>query len=778
MALILSHPPPPPLPLPRHAHPLHPSLPPSPSLRRSSRISTRRQSSSSIPTPRPPLRLVLSSERPPSPIHPSARSTNGNSNSSRPRSRSRSRLPQKPLPSAPSPVRTGIKRKRPATDAIHPDAHTDADQCDLPRYELVLPSPSPSSRSLSPHAQTPRQLRYAKRQRLLSPFLSSSSSPDSPRPRLPAVDVSLPSQRPQDEHCSPSPPSEPEHAASPAEHSISDSSTLDALSTEEELSESDEDADPDAPVFTPLSRLPVSWRHRTPDSTDPVLWKTLCQERVEHLKTVYRDVFRAVIQAEADTYPTFHPQETTAEAQVAQNEGTVQFEHYTPPQYVDADGDSAMSEPAVTPSQSEDMDETEDDEDDEDEDDSELSESDADTPPPEYEHVMILDTPPAAAVPAPTPTPSPIALVAPHTTTPAHRHRLPRLASIRVYGLEPFPPASRNGVPFIGRGTPADRQRLADWAAPPQPLPFSLPLPLYVSPRSSMSPHASLSPEPMAWGPATGTATGVGEGSSPEPVFFTEDMIPQPPQPSPSLSSQGMTAEFGMNGMNANMTWLDPALRAESLSPSPSPSPAPPSFPSSSPSPSQTYTSFPSPFACPPPAFSSGEDMSPNSNLMMCGGGGMQLGPLSPTGTGCALHESFLECLQAPGCACAGPGFAAGLGNVVAGPNGPSEFPFFSSSLGPAQAQMAFAGVADGPGAMGTTVSTGMGMGAGASISGVMDAGVGAAIGMGVGASMSASAGVGATGGIAAVFPNQELAQFVRAHLVPAGSVTLSHALG
>ncbi|KAH9895777.1 hypothetical protein C8Q73DRAFT_451303 [Cubamyces lactineus] len=747
MALILSHPPPPSRQLPHaHAHAHLSSLPSSSSPRRSSRISLRRQSSPSpsVPTRRPPLRIVIPSDRPP------ARSTSGssNNNSSRPRSRSRSRLAQKPA-SAPSPVRAGVKRKRPATDAI-----LDADQCDLPRYELVLPS-----RSHSPLSQTPRQLRYAKRQRLLS------SSPHSPRPPLPAVDLpctEISSHRPQDVSSS-SPPSEPEHASSPAEHSLSGSSTLDALSTEEELSESDEDTDPDAPIFTPLSRLPVSWRHRTPDSTDPVLWKTLCQERVEHLKTVYRDVFRAVIQAEADIYPTFHPQATNATTLDAQDapaaEGTtpVQFELYTPSQYVDADGDSTMSQPAASqgPEGQGDMEGVEEDEEDEDEDDSELSESDADTPPPEYEHVMILDTPPAPT--------SSVALVAPHTTTPAHRHRLPRLSSIRVYGLEPFPPSSRNGVPFIGRGTPADRQRLADWAAPP--------LPLYVCPRPSLSPHASLSPEPMTWG---STMTTVDASSSPEPVYFTEDMIPQPPQPSPSLSGQGMTPEFGLNGMNANMTWLDPTLRAESLSPSPSPSPAPPSFPSSSSSSSslipQTYSSFPTPF-------SSGDGMScPASNLslMMGVGGGMQmLGALSPTGTGCALHESFLECLQAPGCACAGPGYAS-----AAGPTSPSEslplspFPFFSSPS-PAPSPMPFAGTLGGPGA-----TAGTDVGVGASMGGSVDIGVGAAMGTGMGMGSGASTGAGVGGGIAAVFPNEELAQFVRAHLVPAGSVTLSHALG
>ena len=148
----------------------------------------------------------------------------------------------------------------------------------------------------------------------------------------------------------------------------------------------------------------------------------------------------------------------------------------------------------------------------------------------------------------------------------------------------------------------------------------------------------------------------------------------------------------------------------------------------------------------------------------------MQLGALtaspspSPTGTGCALHESFLECLQAPGCACVAMA-------MVAGPGAP--FSFFSS---PPQS-VAFVGTGDAAGPMGA-----------AGVSGGADAGVGAAIGMGsmgtsitmgmMGMGASTGTGGGAGGGIAAVFPNQELAQFVRAHLVPAGSVTLSHALG
>ena len=49
--------------------------------------------------------------------------------------------------------------------------------------------------------------------------------------------------------------------------------------------------------------------------------------------------------------------------------------------------------------------------------------------------------------------------------------RLPPLASVPVYGLECVPEqTSRNGVPFMGRGTPADRARRAEWAAPAIPL--------------------------------------------------------------------------------------------------------------------------------------------------------------------------------------------------------------------------------------------------------------------------------------------------------------------
>lgn len=294
-------------------------------------------------------------------------------------------------------------------------------------------------------------------------------------------------------------------------------------------------------------------------------------------------------------------------------ETVTQFELYTPS--VDADGDTDMEAGSSS--------------DDDDDDDSDEDMEDIDEV--AYEQVLILDTPafPAANVP-----------------------RLPRLSSIRVSSLEPYPPSTRDGAAFLGRGTPADPSRLADWAAPALPL-------------------RSRTPSLPSW--------------SPEPPFFPPDMVTPPP-------AAAMPTDFSMNIGGAEMSWLDPTLHAQSASPSPSPMPA--VFPGAM------------------PVFDAG------SGFVF---DGMPMPPMdsaTPNPTGCALHGSFLECLRAPGCS--GPGLGAAPFYAPACPSFPTQTPALAA-----------------PGAELTPTFAAP----------------------------------------SAVFPNPELAQFVRSHLVP-GSVTLGNALG
>ncbi|KAI8977850.1 hypothetical protein BD414DRAFT_539095 [Trametes punicea] len=692
---------------PSRPRPRSPPLP-LPSLRRSSRISVRRQIS---PPPPPPQltdrnasihtsfpRIAPSLPSPPSPPRP--RPIRRDPSRLRSRTRGTSpRLPSKPLP-LPLPAadpqttpRAGTKRKRPAT--------LPSDHSAQPHYELVLAA-TPSTDGLY---QTPRQLRYAKRQRLLS---SHSHSP-----LLPSQDAALCSalHRPLS-HPDPAPVPTPQP---PDNQSLASQTTSEHVPSHLDLgSSSDTDGpeqtveDEDAPIFTPLSRLPVPWRTRPADSTDPTLWKSICQERVEHLKRVYRDIFRAVVHAEALAAQEAHAKAVASashqlrvqpelENAVAANpDPPTQFEHYTPPEHdVDADGDTTMEDASSSSEDSSDPDLDSDTDSDDDDSDSELD-SDADsidntTPPPSYEKVLILT--PAQPDGAPT------------------LPRLPRLSSIRVFGLDPHPPSTRDGVPFIGRGTPADRQRLADWAAPAPPLRLRTPSP---------------SPAPI-W--------------APEPLYFTQDMVPEPALPAadlPSSAEAGMRTAFGMDvldGAHPNgLSWLDPALRAESLSPSPTP--APTAFPDVPPSP-VAHFDIPAhvpvgfPFPSPPSAYAA----SPSP------------GPLSPTG--CALHESFLECLQAPGCA---------------GPTLGASPPFLFSSPSPSSSSSScLSSCPSSPPSPSSPLSTSFSppscVQSDASSEELFSP-----------PTLAPPASV--------AFPNQELAQFVRSHLSPGGSVTLGHALG
>lgn len=153
----------------------------------------------------------------------------------------------------PVPVRAGTKRKR---------LSSPSDQPDLPRYKLVL-----TESHSDDEAQTPRQLRYAKRQRLLV----SQSGNDVPTGPI--------------EQIAPRPCSFNDQENRPCVADTTPSSAEVATVSEAEKDREPEVAHVEAegPVFTPLCRRTIPWRHRTTDSTDPTLWKAVCQERVEHL---------------------------------------------------------------------------------------------------------------------------------------------------------------------------------------------------------------------------------------------------------------------------------------------------------------------------------------------------------------------------------------------------------------------------------------------------------------------------------------------------------------
>ncbi|OJT04434.1 hypothetical protein TRAPUB_4890 [Trametes pubescens] len=529
--------------------------PPVKAPRRSPRISHR----SRLPTP-------VSSRNGISAPHVQVSTVLVNASTLRTPTRSRVSVPSsrhraKSLSAAAVPVRAGTKRKRQPTPSDEPD---------LPRYKLVVAEPHSDEEE-----QTPRQLRYVKRQRLLvsepqSSIAVAAAANEKSSPLSCVHNGQENRSYPAPTQCYPV--ATVHRPEPPAAHPEQDASY----------------EDPEGPVFTPLCRQPIYRRHRTADSTDPTLWKVVCQERVEHLKHVYRDVYRAVVHAEAAAVdakaaaavatpaPVFSAEQLSATSAptTACEGGHTQFELYAPSISIDGDGDTYME----TESSSED-----DDEDDEDSDDEDMDVDIADVA---YERVLILDTP-----------------ASPISTVP----RLPRLSSIRVSSLEPHPPSARDGVSFIGRGTPADPLRLADWAAPPPPLPS----------RALSSP---------SW--------------TPEPLFFTPDMVPQV---TTAINTITMQPDFGMDTGGLGMSWLDPSLHAESVSPSPSPTP----------------TSYQPGMSCydnstDPVSFAFAEATVPHSEVFSSVPI-THTTPLSPTG--CALHESFLECLRAPGCA--GPGLGA-----------------------------------------------------------------------------------------------------------------------
>lgn len=428
----------------------------------------------------------------------------------------------------------------------------------------------------------------------------------------------------------------------------------------------------------------------------------LTRFRSLYRKEVYREVFDAVLRAEALVQPAGNqaPADPSSTATA-----TAEFKLYTPSTCseatrLDADGDTDMD---AGYSSDWDSDEDEDDEDDD------MLDADLDDGEPTYDAVVALDGSP--------------------TTT--RKPQLPRLSSIRVYALEAVPEQTgRNGVPFMGRGTPVDRQRRADWASPPKPaLPDEFSLPQTWTP--TPSPPATFyspSPElgfasidaglPLQMGMDMGMSSVYQQQGSPMPISLPMQVhMPAPVSlPSSTPYSPNMMAQpYG-----DCLSWLDPSLRAQSASASPSPSPAPPSsvfiagmgYPPTPPPaeyPMQ-IPSTPSPASSPNASTSSSSvDSSPS------------LG--SPSPTGCALHASFLQCLQSSGCA---PFFSAPPVSVSPSPC-PAPAPSVSVCAPPLPEVVPY------------------------------------------------NQSMGGVGG--GMFPNQELAHFVRTHLVP-GSVTLSHALG
>ncbi|KAI9059380.1 hypothetical protein FKP32DRAFT_1596294 [Trametes sanguinea] len=722
MALVVPHP----VPDLSSELPVHNTTSSSPSPRRSSRISHSHSSPSAPAATRiatPPTSPLV--PRPSSSASSRSRSRH-TSNKLRIRPRTRAASPTAsssspspspsppPLPSLKIRIRAGSKRKRPPAPVPSTSASSsDESDSDSRSYELVVAA-APSSTPADVLYQTPRQLRYAKRQRLNPPTPTAHERSHAPlQASQDAVLLPDHDQLPQHaDHaslaCSALQENDTSSNGSHFEVDADDGAVVNARSSEEygqvELYEDEDEEDSDGPIFTPLPRTPPPCRVRQTDATEPAIWKSVCQERVEHLKRVYRDVYRAVVHAEAAAFEemygtSFVPAQAAASAAVAselcKETAGIQFEHYAPDgegSDEDADGDIDM-EDVSSSSDSDDSgsDADADTDDDESDSDSESVEE------PAYEKVLVLD--PSALDPS-----SSSASVALPT--------LPRLSTIRVHGIDSHPLPTRGGVPFIGRGTPPARARRAEWAAPVSKLP-------------ARSPSRSLSPS------STGS-----ESTWEEHGYFTQDMVPVEPAPVAS-AGMDMQMDYGMDVFDdrdaANhehsMPWLDPVLRAESLSPTttptPGPSTTPTSFPSVFPGGASAQASIvPPPFVFQPTSYDA-------SLFGAAHGNGGEL----PSPTGCALHASFLECLQAPGCA--GPALTASLYNAspalahapfVFSPS-PSASP--SPPLSPSSTPFAPAAAAAG----------------------------------------------------AYPFPNQELAQFVRAQLVvssgPAsGSVTLGNALG
>ncbi|KAI1792085.1 hypothetical protein LXA43DRAFT_972697 [Ganoderma leucocontextum] len=600
------------------------------------------------------------------------------------------------------PLLAGSKRKRSQNAADRPDRLA---------YELVhidgllgVAAAGDKAADEDEEFQTPRQLRYAKRQRLLT-SLSDNETPatsadvgrlrdgsrtpsgDAPQPQgspatgkpgEPRVERSGPRERgahrattdgrlltvgaptatrPSTSYTPPnSSPEErprPERPPTPRPktlaHAVPDATpasdvppSLPAPSFMEQCAQptlpDPATEEPAEPTICQFHRLKLPPRERRPETADTGLWKLACQERVEFLKETYREIYEAVVQAEEVAAQQFLSQApSTASDSVPSSPVTVPFTLYTPSScaaaaLVDADGDTDMD---VGYSSDWDSDEDED----KSEDDDLLFDAHAQT----YDGINPFDN--AANVGW---SPGAQAFGPP---------RLPPLASVPVYALECVPEQmGRNGVPFMGRGTPVDRARRAEWASPAVPL------------------------LPRVIGMSVSCASWM-RHSRPCRGFYAPQPQLEMPYPEMDMGFDAMQidvqpqAQLGQHHQYAHpecMSWLDPALRAASLSPSPSPVPVPVRVPPyavpCTPSPQHQQQDF----AMATPEYPSTPDLSssPSSSSSSLSG--------SSSPTGCAWHATFLQCLQSPtGCA---PCFSAPPTSAPASPTPPT----------PAAAAMAF----------------------------------------------------------------------------------------
>ena len=233
---------------------------------------------------------------------------------------------------------------------------------------------------------------------------------------------------------------------------------------------------------------------------------------------------------------------------------------------------------------------------------------------------------------------------------------LPPLASVPVYALECVPEQTgRNGVPFMGRGTPVDRTRRAEWASPLLPLARAAAVVLGVGcsawMRHSRPAQAFYTPPQqegdmtVAVFPEIEMGMEMGMSMSMEMGFdaMQIDVQPQVQQQFGQHQHQHQQQE-GYVQQHECMPWLDPALRAASSSSSPEPEPAPYAVPVPC-TPSPQHQQHQQDFVMGNSEYSSTPDLSSSLSSSSSGSG-------SSSPTGCAWHATFLQCLQSPtGCA-------------------------------------------------------------------------------------------------------------------------------
>ena len=149
----------------------HPNLSPLPDVLTHARSAVSRSRSARTSPPRVPLPKSLSAVHPS--VSPSRRDGRSRASTSTTAASSSSRTKSVTKKKASLVVLAGTKRKR---SSLSPD------HGDRPQYELVSASPIADSES-----QTPRQLRYAKRQRLLTTRSGNEQQPASHPPSTSAV---------------------------------------------------------------------------------------------------------------------------------------------------------------------------------------------------------------------------------------------------------------------------------------------------------------------------------------------------------------------------------------------------------------------------------------------------------------------------------------------------------------------------------------------------------------------------------------------------------------